>query len=64
MASEKQHAWNNSRSEWKPAQWQRSKLTTSQRTSIRARIEAGEDIGALALEFGVSAVTIRRVRAA
>ena len=61
MATEQQRAWNSlpirSRDGRQP-----SKLTRVQREEIVRRLAGGESPQVLALEFGVSARTVRRYR--
>ena len=58
MATRPQYAWANGQ-QWGPPHYKRPKLTPAQRDDIRRRIAEGEKATALALEFGVSTLTIR-----
>lgn len=60
MATERQRAWGagvHTREPWKPA-----KLTRAQREDIVRRLAQDEPPQALAVEYGVTARTIRRYR--
>lgn len=68
MSTPPQRAWNGcgDRNPDSPGPgqrgWQKPKLTTAQRDDIVRRLGAGEKSVDLAVEFGVSGSTIRRLR--
>ncbi len=62
MASDKQHAWNNSSPSQRPLHFQQPKLTPRQREEIRRRLDDGERAVDLAAEYGVSRGAINHCR--
>lgn len=62
MASDIQRSWNNAQRFRRPVEWASKKLTPAQRDEIRKRLVDDGDVGQLALEYGVSARTIRAMR--
>ena len=62
MASDGQRRWAKDPGSPGPPVFNRAKLTAKQRDEIADRLEADEDPMELALEFGVSASTIRSMR--
>jgi DNA-binding NarL/FixJ family response regulator len=62
MATDAQRAWSNHGLHMPNRFWSPPKLTTVQRAEICQRLADGEKPKALALEYGVSANTIRRCR--
>lgn len=61
MATPEQRAWNNYMPSGQPG-WQKPKLTDPQRADIVRRLGEGEKSVDLAVEYGVSGSTIRRLR--
>jgi hypothetical protein len=59
MATDQSRAWTNSRGADRPRGWFPPRLTPQQRDQIRQRLLDGEDPHALALEYKVTARTIR-----
>ena len=62
MATDKQHAWNNSGHAWRPTYFKKPRLTPAQREEIRRRLEAGERAVDLAAEYRVSRGAIGHCR--
>ncbi|MDX3637774.1 Hin recombinase [Streptomyces europaeiscabiei] len=61
MPTPEQRAWNNYMPSGQRG-WQKPKLTDTQRADIVRRLTAGEKTVDLAVEYGVSGSTIRRLR--
>lgn len=59
MATDEKRRWINSRTAARPSGWVKPRLTPQQREDIRQRVADGEALQALALEYGVTAATIR-----
>lgn len=65
MATQQQRTWNyypNDVPARRPPGWHAPKLTGTQRAEIARRLADGEKPAALALEYGVTARTIRNQR--
>jgi DNA-binding NarL/FixJ family response regulator len=59
MATDEKRRWINSQTDARPTGWAKPRLTPQQRQDIRQRVTDGEDLQALALEYGVTTSTIR-----